>query len=651
MARRNTGDTSEGMLTGSSTRTTNQITQNPLTGDEALERHLEWEAEGNVSEERQAEIEAERAQAYQDFDALYADTGNYEEGLYHFVDPRNMGSRGDSRVNADIYNEELVRSSDAPNQQTIWGSNTAQILDRAGLEAAFNSKDNRYLKKQFGDFDNYMAYMDERQQLIDSGAVDPNWWRTRDYNEQALDSTRFGLTQKQLLLQGTRNLLGGDPADAAAYSAPRMDAADIDMEALEASIGSLDPSAITAVLNEDANAKASAHWMNDDRLTGTNYDQQMLEGPMAALNEKYGISTVYTNKKGDQYTWNGTSYIQTRQEGDTSTLDKISPYIRMAAGLAVALVAGPQIGGALVAGGMSSAAAAATAASIVSSASQLIATGEVDIGSALLSAAGAGFAEYINPQLIESATSATSAISTATTAGEATSALNDILSMAAPGAELINEAGTLDSIINSANTIVNTVLTANTILDNIENNNGTPDLINPGVVLEEDETTPNFEGEYDENGNLIFNPDDVQVTVGNFDPDKVDDDDGGGGGGNTGDPTPEEIQAAEEAAAAEAAAQAAAEAAAAEAAAEAAAAQTAAEEAEDQDDLNGENTFPDTTTDDGTEDINGNPIVVDGTVIVTDGNETEDQYIYSREMAGLRIWLMGIFGISLMSLE
>ena len=254
---------------------------------------------------------------------------------------------------------------------------------------------------------------------------------------------------------------------------------------------------------------------------------------------------------------------------------------------------------------------------------QLVTTGELDVGAALLSAAGAGFAEFINPQLIESATNATSAVSSATTAGEATSALNDILSMAAPGGELVSGAGTLNEIFESVGTILETVLTADTILDNIENNNGTPDLINPGVVLEEDEITPDFEGEYDENGNLIFNPDDVQVNVGNFDPDKVDDDDGGGGGGNTGDPTPEEIQAAEEAAAAEAAAQAAAEA----AAAEAAAAQTAAEEAEDQDDLNGENTFPDTTKD-GTVDINGNPIVVDGTVIVTDGNETEDQYIY-----------------------
>jgi hypothetical protein len=57
----------------------------------------------------------------------------------------------------------------------FWGTGVQQ-LTRSQLESEFNDGKNSQLQSAFGSFDNYMAYMDERQDLIDSGELKAQWW-------------------------------------------------------------------------------------------------------------------------------------------------------------------------------------------------------------------------------------------------------------------------------------------------------------------------------------------------------------------------------------------------------------------------------------------------------------------------------------------
>ena len=46
------------------------------------------------------------------------------------------------------------------------------------LESYFNADKSNRLRESFGTFDNYLSYMNERQDLIDSGQLKPDWWDT-----------------------------------------------------------------------------------------------------------------------------------------------------------------------------------------------------------------------------------------------------------------------------------------------------------------------------------------------------------------------------------------------------------------------------------------------------------------------------------------
>lgn len=65
--------------------------------------------------------------------------------------------------------------------QSIGGSGRGAVYNAEGLEVTESElrqyfEDNAQTQEMFGDFDNYMAYMNERQDLIDSGEYSPDFW-------------------------------------------------------------------------------------------------------------------------------------------------------------------------------------------------------------------------------------------------------------------------------------------------------------------------------------------------------------------------------------------------------------------------------------------------------------------------------------------
>jgi hypothetical protein len=104
-----------------------------------------------------------------------------------------------------------------------------------------------------------------------------------------------------------------------------------------------------------------------------------------ALIEESGIPLQFTNDDGDIYNFNGFGYSRDYKFDDSIQGEMI---MGIGLGLIGAFAAGPLIAGALQGAGLSASAAGAMSKGIISSATQLMATGEVDLGQALLSAAG-----------------------------------------------------------------------------------------------------------------------------------------------------------------------------------------------------------------------------------------------------------------------
>jgi len=211
------------------------------------------------------------------------------------------------------------------------------------LEEYFNAKKSNRLRESFGDFDNYLAYMTEREQLIQSGDYDVGNWAEADagFNED-----------QQMIFEGDADLTI-DPSD------PGQNLQNLRKQQTGAQSG------------------AYENWVNSEANQ--------------ALLEKYGVSDTVYSETGDKFRWNGSAYVKTQDEDKVSMGD----YAKMAMGVAVGAYAGPALGNALTGAGTTTAAGTAagttaattTAGSFVQGAvnkaigsaiSQGIATGSVD---------------------------------------------------------------------------------------------------------------------------------------------------------------------------------------------------------------------------------------------------------------------------------
>jgi len=205
------------------------------------------------------------------------------------------------------------------------------------LRAYFNDpkKVNR-LPEVFGTFDNYLAYMTEREQLIRSGDYDTGNWANAD----------AGLTQdQQMILEGEDLWQSADPND---------------------------PSNPKYIKRQQRGARVAAYerWINSDANQ--------------ALLQKYGVAPTVYSKTGDKFRWNGSAYVKTVDEDHAGLADFVK------AGMMVALSIGT--GGALSAAGFGS-----VSSSVLSSAiTQAVSTGSIDPKQLLTAAATAGIGEALN---------------------------------------------------------------------------------------------------------------------------------------------------------------------------------------------------------------------------------------------------------------
>jgi len=236
---------------------------------------------------------------------IFLDTTAYTTGLEEDVE-----------VEAEERLYDYTNQRETGDASNLYWGNFSKKVTESELRALFNAKDNGQLRAAFGDFDNYLAYMNERQDLIDSGELKADWWNT----EQAL------ITPDELAA-------GGDMGD----------------KAFEEFIIGRGVTAATGAYQDQSDLLLSLY----QQYTGKD-------------------GNYHFNNDGDKFEWNGTSYVKTSKIDDHN-YGKMVPYL-IAAGLsgaaASAIVNSLGITSGFLAG--------ATKGAIGSAISQGITTGSLD---------------------------------------------------------------------------------------------------------------------------------------------------------------------------------------------------------------------------------------------------------------------------------
>ena len=180
------------------------------------------------------------------------------------------------------------------------------------LEAYFNADQSNRLREVFGTFDNYLGYMTEREQLIQSGEYNAGNWAEAD----------AGFTEDQrMLFEGDADLTV-DPSD------PGQDSTNLARQQM------------------GAQGAGYNNWLNSEANQ--------------ALLEKYGVrGTVYSDS-GDKFKWNGSAYVKVEEAENPN-------YMAMAIGALAGYYLGPALAGAMGGGaGGAAGAAAGTAGGVTS---------------------------------------------------------------------------------------------------------------------------------------------------------------------------------------------------------------------------------------------------------------------------------------------
>ena len=90
------------------------------------------------------------------------DEGSSEGRLYDYTNSREVYDRF---------------GNDAGSQNLYWGNFNTQVTEDE-LRELYEQPDNTRIRESFGTFENYLAYMNERQDLIDAGEYKADWWNT-----------------------------------------------------------------------------------------------------------------------------------------------------------------------------------------------------------------------------------------------------------------------------------------------------------------------------------------------------------------------------------------------------------------------------------------------------------------------------------------
>ena len=196
-----------------------------------------------------------------------------------------------------------------------------QQLTADQLRDYFEGDNVNRLQEQFGTFDNYLAYMTEREQLIQSGDYDTGNWAEADAS----------FTEDQeMILEGDADLTI-DPSD------PTQNLENIRRQQTGAQSG------------------AYQNWLNSD------VNRQLMQ--------RYGIGGDIYSDSGDRFRWNGSAYVKVE---DAST--GVGQYALAGMAALAGMYAAPAFSGALGGGSLGGAAGGVASSAV----SQLIATGSID---------------------------------------------------------------------------------------------------------------------------------------------------------------------------------------------------------------------------------------------------------------------------------
>ena len=233
---------------------------------------------------------------------------------------------------------EGVETGDA-NPNALYARGDATQVTEAELREYFNAQGSQMLKRAFGDFDNYLAYMTEREQLIQAGDYDVGNW----------DEYTGGLTEDELMILEGEDLTQYTDSDQDVY---------------------------TEAYGQRMQEQSSAY----DRWVNSEENQALLA--------KYGVEGTTYNSDGDSFKWNGSAYVKTNKIDDSVNIGDIA---KLGFAIALSVVGTPAIANALapnaIAGSSAALAANATASSIMNVATQLLTTGQIDPEGALRAAA------------------------------------------------------------------------------------------------------------------------------------------------------------------------------------------------------------------------------------------------------------------------
>jgi len=243
------------------------------------------------------------------YDDTFDETTGDEERVYDYTNQREDGG----------------------SQNLYWNNHSRQVTT-SDLEELYNAPDNARVREAFGTFDNYMAYMDERQDLIEAGDYKADWWDTG--------------------------------------------VALVDVEGLGREGGQDDRALEMDIMQEGS------------RQGEEGYNEQ--KDVFESLYEKYtGESVVKFLDNGARYEWNGTSFVLTQEAYGISlgsVVGTVLPAIVISAGLGPA---GAQVFG-------SGFGAGASRGAISSMLGQYVTSGKVDPNSVAQSAALGGIGGFFD---------------------------------------------------------------------------------------------------------------------------------------------------------------------------------------------------------------------------------------------------------------
>ena len=227
----------------------------------------------------------------------------------------------------------------------LWNQEGYSEATEDDLRAYFDQATN--LQETFGDFNTYLQYMNERQDLIDSGEYDPGSWGS------VVDTG--GLSYQDPY---------GNYIDPDDYN--NLSPNDF------ASKYGLDKSEVQVIQVDTTKGRQDAYndWLNSEAVQ--------------ALNAKYGISNVLRTDDGREYQWNGSGWVKTKER---ETLD-FGGIAKIATAAGFGALVGPALGSALGSAlGLGSTAISALGGAL-SSALQQVALGQDFDFEAVLKSAG-----------------------------------------------------------------------------------------------------------------------------------------------------------------------------------------------------------------------------------------------------------------------